>query len=70
MVTDSILTRLKWAEEHIGNFESKDGKNTINQSAIQAALSRFALREGTWRKYHELGIMTNISLNVPAFRKF
>jgi len=55
MVTDSILTRLKWAEEHIGNFESKDGKNTINQSAIQAALSRFALREGTWRKYHELG---------------
>ncbi len=55
MVTDSILIRLKWAEEHIGNFEAKNGKNTINQNAVQAALSRFTLREGTWRKYHGLG---------------
>ena len=54
-VADRVLERLQWAETHIGNFESKDGKNTINQSCVQALLSRFTLREGTWRKYHELG---------------
>lgn len=53
-VTDSILIRLKWAEEHIGDFTNKDGANTINQDVVQAALSRFTLREGTWRKYHGL----------------
>ena len=55
MVTDSIMIRLKWAEENIGNFSSRDGANTINQDVVQAVISRFALREGTWRKYHNLG---------------
>lgn len=55
MVTDSILIRLKWAEENIGDFKSRDGNNTINQDAVQAAISRFTLREGAWRKYHNLG---------------
>ena len=54
-VADKVLERLKWAEENIGNFTSEDGKNTINQDCVRAALSRFTLREGTWRKYHELG---------------
>ena len=54
-VADKVLERLKWAEEHIGNFTAQDGENTINQNCVRAALSRFALREGTWRKYHELG---------------
>ena len=54
-VADNILTRLKWAEEHIGDFTSQDGKNAINKACVQMALSRFALREGTWRKYHKLG---------------
>jgi hypothetical protein len=54
-VADSVLTRLQWAENNIGNFTSKDGSNTINQDVVRAVLSRFALREGTWRKYHELG---------------
>ncbi len=54
-VADKVLERLKWAEENIGNFISEDGKNTINQDCVRAALSRFTLREGTWRKYHELG---------------
>lgn len=54
-VADKVLDRLKWAEEHIGNFEAKDGKNTVNQDVVRAAISRFALREATWRKYHELG---------------
>lgn len=54
-VGDSIMGRLKWAEEHIGNFEKKDGKNSINQDCIRVLISRFGLREGTWRKYHELG---------------
>lgn len=54
-VADKVLERLKWAEENIGNFEAQDGGNTINRDCVRAALSRFALREGTWRKYHELG---------------
>ncbi|MDL2281697.1 RagB/SusD family nutrient uptake outer membrane protein [Parabacteroides sp. OttesenSCG-928-G06] len=55
VVAAKVLERLKWAEENIGNFESVDGKNTINVHCVRAALSRFTLREGTWRKYHELG---------------
>lgn len=54
-VADKVLERLKWAEEHIGDFTAADGANTINRNCVRAALSRFALREGTWRKYHELG---------------
>ena len=54
-VADKVLERLKWAEEHIGDFSAKDGPNTISQDCIRAALSRFALREATWRKYHEMG---------------
>lgn len=54
-VADKVLERLKWAEQNIGNFEDKDGKNYINKACIQMALSRFTLREGTWRKYHNLG---------------
>ena len=54
IVADSIFNRLKWAEENIGSSE-KDGDNAIHQDAIRAALSRFTLREGTWRKYHNLG---------------
>lgn len=53
-VAEKVLERLKWAEQNIGNFESKDGKNTINTDCILAAISRFGLREGTWRKYHNL----------------
>lgn len=53
-VADSVLARLQWAETHIGDFESQDGSNTINRDCVRAALSRFTLREGTWRKYHGL----------------
>lgn len=57
-VADKVLDRLLWAESNIGNtaiYEKKDGYNTINQNCVRAAISRFTLREGTWRKYHELG---------------
>lgn len=54
-VADKVLERLKWAEENIGNFTSADGENTINQACVRAIISRFTLREGTWRKYHGLG---------------
>lgn len=54
-VADKVLERLQWAEQHIGQFSSQDGENTINQDCILAAISRFGLREGTWRKYHDLG---------------
>lgn len=53
-VAAKVMERLKWAEEHIGNFEKRDGENTINIDCIRAAISRFGLREGTWRKYHEI----------------
>lgn len=55
VVADKVLERLQWAEQNIGNFTSQDGENTINRDCVRAALSRFTLREGTWRKYHELG---------------
>ena len=59
-VADSIFSRLQWAESHIGDFSSQDGANTINKHCVQAVLSRFALREGTWRKYHA----------APEYRKY
>lgn len=55
IVGDSILARLKWAEENIGDFTVVDGKNTINKNCVLAAISRFTLREATWRKYHQSG---------------
>lgn len=59
IVGDSILARLKWAEENIGDFSVADGKNTINKNCILAAISRFTLREATWRKYHQVGDNSN-----------
>lgn len=55
VVGDSILARLKWAEQNIGDFSAVDGKNTINKNCVLAAISRFTLREATWRKYHQKG---------------
>ena len=51
-VAAKVMERLKWAEENIGDFTSQDGEKTINADCIRAAISRFGLREGTWRKYH------------------
>lgn len=53
-VAQNILTRLKWAEENIGDFSDRDGVNAVNKACVQLVLSRFTLREGTWRKYHGL----------------
>lgn len=58
-IADRVLGRLQWAEQNIGNFESKDGANTINLNCVRALISRFTLREATWRKYHELGDYQN-----------
>lgn len=52
VVANHILQNLKYAEQHIK--PDGDGENTINQSVVQALLSRFTLFEGTWRKYHGL----------------
>lgn len=52
VVASNILNDLKYAEEHIK--KDGDGQNTINKSVVQALISRFALFEGTWRKYHSL----------------
>lgn len=54
-VADKVLGRLMWAKDHVGDFKARDGKNTVNREVIEAFVSRFALREGTWRKFHELG---------------
>lgn len=48
----NILRDLKYAEEHIN--PTGDGANTINLNVVRALISRFALFEGTWRKYHGL----------------
>ena len=52
LVASNILSNLKYAEEHIGSNMLVDGKNTINVYVVKALISRFALFEGTWRKYH------------------
>ena len=54
VVAQNIMNNLKWAELNIGNFTDRDGNNSITKAAVQMALSRFTLREGTWRKYHGL----------------
>lgn len=52
LVAEHILADLQYAEANIGDFD--DGNNTITIDVVQALLSRFALLEGTWRKYHGL----------------
>lgn len=51
-IAENILADLKWAETNVK--ETGDGNNTINKSVVRALISRFALFEGTWRKYHGL----------------
>jgi hypothetical protein len=51
-VAQRILDDLKYAEQNIKI--NGDGANTVNKSVVQAFISRYGLREGTWRKYHGL----------------
>lgn len=51
-VAQQILEDLIWAEQNIK--PEGDGHNTINIHVVRALISRFGLREGTWRKYHNL----------------
>lgn len=56
IVAANILDLLEYAEEYInpnGDI-NVDGVNTINVHVVRALISRFGLREGTWRKYHGL----------------
>lgn len=52
LVASNILDNLLYAEQNIK--KDGDGENTINKAVVQALLSRYALFEGTWRKYHGL----------------
>lgn len=52
-VAQQIMDDLRWAEEHIN--PKGNGPNTIDVHVVRALISRFGLREGTWRKYHKLG---------------
>lgn len=58
IIADSVLARLQWSADNIGDFKDKDGENTINRNVVLATISRYGLREGTWRKYHGLGSST------------
>jgi hypothetical protein len=51
-VAKNILDDLTWAESHIK--AEGDGNNTVNVHVVRVLISRFALFEGTWRKYHGL----------------
>lgn len=57
VVADRVLERLQWAEQHIGDFN--DGAESVDRDCILALISRFTIREGTWRKYHGLGDYEN-----------
>ncbi|MDO5570958.1 MAG: RagB/SusD family nutrient uptake outer membrane protein [Bacteroidales bacterium] len=52
-VADNVLDDLLYAEQYIN--ANGDGANTVNKATVQALISRFALFEGSWRKYHNLG---------------
>lgn len=52
IVIKNILDDLKWAEEHIKT--DGDGTNTVNKNLVRALISRVALFEGTWQKYHNI----------------
>ncbi len=51
-VAKKILALLQYSEANIKT--DGDGPNTINVHVVRALISRFGLREGTWRKYHGL----------------
>ncbi len=51
VVAAGILKDLQYAE---ANLKNGDGANTIDANVVRAFISRFGLREGTWRKYHSL----------------
>lgn len=51
-VANKILELLQFAEANIK--AEGDGPNTVNIHVVRALISRFGLREGTWRKYHGL----------------
>ncbi|SFT08238.1 Starch-binding associating with outer membrane [Zhouia amylolytica] len=53
-VASMILGDLIWARDHVES-SFNEHSNAINRDAINAFISRFGLREGTWRKYHGLG---------------
>ncbi len=61
LVAQNILRDLQFAVNNIK--EDGDGSNTVNSDVAKALLSRFALFEGTWRKYHNLGD-ADIYLNI------
>lgn len=52
VVANNILRDLLFAVDNIK--PGGDGNNTVNPDIARALLSRFALFEGTWRKYHGL----------------
>ena len=52
LVASNILRDLKQAAADIR--EGGNGTNTVNTDVVNTFLSRFALFEGTWRKYHGL----------------
>jgi hypothetical protein len=51
-VAKKILKLLQYAEVNIK--PDGDGPNSVNVNVVRALISRFGLREGTWRKYHGL----------------
>lgn len=51
-IAQKIADMLSYAEQNIKT--NGDGKNTITKAVVRALISRFGLREGTWRKYHGL----------------
>lgn len=55
VVAKHILDDLTYAEQNIKPAGEGANTNSINQAVVQAFISRFGLREGTWRKYHGLG---------------
>lgn len=49
-VADRIYKELIWCSQNIQDAVAEP--NTVNSDVVKALLSRFALFEGTWRKYH------------------
>lgn len=51
-VTQKVYEDLKWCIDHMSDKPAV--ANEINTDVVKAFMSRFALFEGTWRKYHNV----------------
>ncbi|WP_159636043.1 RagB/SusD family nutrient uptake outer membrane protein [Sphingobacterium composti Ten et al. 2007 non Yoo et al. 2007] len=64
IVATKIMEDLNYA---VDNLAPSDTRNILTSDAALAFISRFGLREGTWRKYHKEETITPLEINPNVF---